>query len=115
MKMYLSDCNPNGTNDLIICDDDFDVVDSIPECTFGYSKPGFDAYITEFGTILGECEDNSTGLYAVSAKTVLSRVACSPCDPHGLNVLNRLYELGVLPQAKFDAIMDSARENGAIL
>jgi hypothetical protein len=90
MKLVLTDMSPNGTNDLLILNDDGEVIDSFQECCFGYPsntavKP--DLSLTSFDNIVSDAsalndpeliEAGIQGLYSVNIRQVLSCIAVSP-------------------------------------
>lgn len=118
MKLYIAYWNPNGTNDLLVCDDDHQIIECIEEATFGINVTrGISDLETVlvaddqcvFGIKLGETEHGETEcgyattelpseLTVVSEITVddlLKRLCVSPVDPDGSHVMARLRKAGV--------------------
>jgi hypothetical protein len=76
---------PNGTNDLIITNDNHEIIGSVPEATFGVSHVEADASLV--CDYIGDAhalddpelqEAGITGLYSVNIGFVLSNIAISP-------------------------------------
>jgi hypothetical protein len=108
MRLYVTEFNPNGTNDLVITNDDSQVVDYIPEATFGVRIPN--NYLQLAIMINGEDVTAASENYADEVSELpetlalltpitvgdLSRfLAVSPIDPSGDKVKSALLKHGV--------------------
>lgn len=112
MLLFLTEFNPNGTNDLIICNDNFEVMKVIPECTFGYGNQdfthslAFDGVISDAEALQDEelQETGITGLYQVELRDIMKRICTSPVDPQGHKVLFEMHVAGLLDTERFLAL-----------
>ncbi len=104
--LALTEMSPNGTNDLLILNDSFELIEVIEEMTFGYPSNTAvmpDLSIDYTNTIGGLDELNDPemqeagiqGLYTVSIDQVLGRIAVSPVDNGGKKV-SKLKALGLI-------------------
>lgn len=97
ISLYVTDMSPNGTNDLIIVDNNNEIIDIIPEATFGLTKSKPDAALTDGmlddAASLKDAELIEAGitqaLYTVSIQKVMQNIAVNPVN-NGLNTVNRI-------------------------
>lgn len=100
-KLYITDSAPNGTQDLLIVDENNEIIDSIQEATFGAPFNYRDEAGDLLGVIQGHCyisevikEDvecgDATLVAPIHIEQVMSYIACSPIDPEGHDVIKQL-------------------------
>lgn len=105
-NLYVTEWASNGTNDLLICNDEYEIVHCIPEATFGIDvcKPGNQAmlfygdYIDSMPDATDEVQYDTTmhtRLKQIDYTTLLKRIACSPLDADGESILEQLKKYGI--------------------
>lgn len=101
-NLYLTYQAPNGTNDLVVCDQNHNIVSYIPEATFGFFERGMPQAIIPCGMnmVFAFEEDNydpqfDAALYSVELFQVLERIAISPISD-GSKIVNELKQLKLI-------------------
>lgn len=96
---YATEWAPNGTNTLLILDENHQLVDAIDEALFGVrvsyeSRMESQTLLFDDFVGIGTRDDVETGLgvlvQELSKGQVLKHIACSPLDPNGRSVMNAL-------------------------
>jgi hypothetical protein len=112
-NLYVTDWAPNGTNDLLVCDSDHQIVHVIESATFGIDvcRGAFDLE----KAIIADCDsvfpvDSETAREWINAESIPSeftvveqidlntlklKLTCSPIDPNGSEVLKQLKKIGI--------------------
>ena len=95
LKYYVTEWNPNGTNDLLIADESGDVVNSVSEATFGINTKDSGLFLS-----LGQwiesvhVDDYDPEMHCqikeISYMDLLTQLAISPCDPDGVNKVQEI-------------------------
>lgn len=89
-RLYALDWNPNGTNDLIVTDEDCQVLDLLPEALFGVNvdkgQIGGGLLVTDGEEVWYDCTSPEvlfpacTVVREVTLTEALRQAAVSPCD-----------------------------------
>lgn len=105
INLYVTDWAPNGTNDLLICDENHTIVDYIEGATFGinvmkHRSPINDlvANDTEIFSIARteeELPSEFTFVKNVNVADLKKFLAVSPVDPEGTRVIAELKKHGI--------------------
>jgi hypothetical protein len=99
IKLYLTDFNPNGTNDLIVVDDDGTILAGLDNVTFGFSRSKYDMAMTAHCNELTDTsaltddeliEIGVTGLYEVEYNELLKHICVSPIDVQGHGIVSKV-------------------------
>jgi hypothetical protein len=95
IKFFATDWQPNGTNSLLVVNDEYEVIDSLNEALFGVNVAN--STLAVFDNIIFSTEDKETLkqfngeidtlLKEVSVEDIFKFRACSPIDPNGKNVI----------------------------
>ena len=110
--LYVTDWAPNGTNDLLICDEDHQIVDSVESATFGIDVTKLqngerqlvanseDVFPVD-DEIAADWKQNEyvpsefTLVRQIDIDTLRRKLCVSPLDPDGSELIGRLKRAGV--------------------
>ena len=105
LNLYVTDWAPNGTNDLLICDEENQIVGCVEEATFGIDVMKHRSLIndliaddTQVDSIERQNEElpsEFTFVRQIDIKTLKRRLCVSPSDPDGADLIRRLKRAGV--------------------
>ncbi len=110
INLYVTDWAPNGTNDLLVCDENHQIIAAVEAATFGIDvtrcAPDLETVLVandrevfpiprdEAGEALSMPSDLVL-VRQINTKTLRNKLAVSPVDPDGTDVLTRLKAAGV--------------------
>lgn len=104
-NLYVTYWNPNGTNDLLVCDEDHQIVTVIDEATFGidvmkYRSPINDLIVDDqqvfsIKRVESELPSEFTFVKQIELKELKRRLCVSPIDPNGEHLISRLKAAGI--------------------
>lgn len=86
--LYLTDFNPNGTNDLMVVDEFGHIIDTVQEATSGFQRENYDvAYdYFEIKPLIYLANENCGGAWEVTVSDILEHMYVSALDPRGQNL-----------------------------
>lgn len=104
LNLYVTDWAPNGTNDLLICNEAHEIIHVVEQATFGidvmkHRSPVNDLVATEDQVISvkrgTDIPPDWTLVRAVTVKYLSQKLCVSPVDPSGARLIKRLKDAGI--------------------